>query len=242
MRLSPALLGELTTPVGKWMSLDYKIARRARIRGKVLFEPPFTIYEALHIWSDIRIGAYTYFRSGLVRHLKSIGRYCSVANGFLCGEPEHPTNWLSTSPMQYDMRKFSYHLGDHPVLPDFGGHLNPPVIGNDVWICSNVTILQNVRIGDGDIIAAGAVVAGNVEPYTVVGCIPARPIRHRFPDNTVRRLLDLRWWQFDRRDLFDVPFTDPTAAMDEIERRRDEGIIFPRKEHFQALKVESISN
>ena len=71
------------------------------------------------------------------------------------------------------------------------------VVGNDVWIGYRALILPGVRIGDGAIIAAGSVVTRDVPPYTVVGGNPARPIRARFPEDTVRALLDIAWWNWD---------------------------------------------
>lgn len=70
------------------------------------------------------------------------------------------------------------------------------VVGNDVWIGYEAVILAGVTIGDGAIIGARAVVTRDVPPYTIVGGVPAKPIRRRFPDETVTRLLDIRWWDW----------------------------------------------
>lgn len=69
-------------------------------------------------------------------------------------------------------------------------------IGNDVWIGYEAIIMQGVTIGDGAIIAGRAVVAKDVPPYTVVGGIPAKPIKKRFSPQTIERLLTLRWWDW----------------------------------------------
>ncbi|MDE6773391.1 MAG: CatB-related O-acetyltransferase, partial [Treponemataceae bacterium] len=68
------------------------------------------------------------------------------------------------------------------------------VVGNDVWIGQNVTIMPGIRIGDGAIIGARAVVTKDVPPYTIVGGVPAKPIRKRFSDDVIEKLLKLKWW------------------------------------------------
>ena len=75
------------------------------------------------------------------------------------------------------------------------------MVGNDVWIGYEAVILSGVRIGDGAIVAARAVVAGDVEPYTIVGGVPAKPIRKRFTPETIHRLERLRWWDWPREKL-----------------------------------------
>lgn len=69
-----------------------------------------------------------------------------------------------------------------------------PIIGNDVWIGANAIILQGVTIGDGAIIAAGAVVTKDVPPYAIVGGVPAKVIKYRFSDEVILKLLQIKWW------------------------------------------------
>ena len=71
------------------------------------------------------------------------------------------------------------------------------MVGSDVWIGYEAVILSGVTIGDGAIIGARAVVTRDVPPYTIVGGVPARPIRRRFDDDTIARLVKLRWWDWD---------------------------------------------
>lgn len=75
------------------------------------------------------------------------------------------------------------------------------VIGNDVWIGYEAVILAGVTVGDGAIIGARAVVTKDVPPYTIVGGVPARPIRRRFPEETVSALLQLRWWDWPKEQI-----------------------------------------
>ena len=75
------------------------------------------------------------------------------------------------------------------------------MIGNDVWIGRNAIILPGNTIGDGAIIAAGAVVTHDVPPYTIVGGVPARPIRKRFSDDIIEKLLEIKWWDWPEEKI-----------------------------------------
>lgn len=124
-----------------------------------------------------------------------IGRFCSVACGakFIFNSAHHTLRSLSTYtfPLFYD----EWGLDPREVTSawDNKGDI---VIGNDVWIGYDAVIMAGVRIGDGAIVAARAVVTKDVPPYTIVGGVPARPIRTRFDPGTVARLLALRWWDW----------------------------------------------
>ena len=76
------------------------------------------------------------------------------------------------------------------------------VIGNDVWIGQNVTIMPGVKIGDGAIIAANSTVVKSVEPYTIYGGNPAKYIKKRFSDEKIEFLLKLQWWNWDEEKIF----------------------------------------
>jgi len=97
---------------------------------------------------------------------------------------EHPTDIVSTSPKIYRNIKSQ----------DIRDVYSSPIIGNDVWIGANAIILQGVTIGDGAIVAAGAVVTKDVPPYAIVGGVPAKVIKYRFPDSTIVKLLEIKWW------------------------------------------------
>lgn len=125
----------------------------------------------------------------------SIGAYCSIAEGvqiFLGGN--HRTDWVTTYP-------FTALWPQAASIPGHPATRGDVVIGNDVWIGNEAVILSGVRIGDGAVIGAAAVVSRDVAPYTIVAGNPARPVRTRFPEATVRRLLALRWWDWDERRI-----------------------------------------
>ena len=74
-------------------------------------------------------------------------------------------------------------------------------IGNDVWIGHGVTVMSGVKIGDGAVIAANSTVTKDIEPYTIAGGVPAKPIKKRFDDKTIERLLDSEWWNLPKEWL-----------------------------------------
>jgi acetyltransferase-like isoleucine patch superfamily enzyme len=119
-----------------------------------------------------------------------IGAFCSIANGvsiMLGGE--HRPDWVTTYPFSV-LWVHGRAFAGHPVSK---GDVS---IGNDVWIGREALILSGVRIGDGAVIGARAVVAGDVEPYAIVAGNPARVIRYRFSPSVISRLLGLCWWNW----------------------------------------------
>ena len=78
------------------------------------------------------------------------------------------------------------------------------VIGNDVWIGYDTVIMAGVRIGDGAIIGTRAVVTKDVEPYSIVGGVPAKEIRKRFAPEVITRLLELQWWNWPDEKIRNV--------------------------------------
>ncbi len=190
-------------------------------------EPPVSFLGRFGFNSSTRVGAFTTFRSGLAVSVRSVGRYCSIAGKLRIGDHEHPLRWLSTNVFQYNDERFSFHpAGVNKRVPeeDCDFRVEPPVIGNDVWIGSGVTVLRGVRIGDGAVVASSAVVTKDVPPYAIVGGVPARVISYRFEPPVVAELLDLQWWRFSPQQLDGVPFTDISAAIAEVRRRIDAGM------------------
>ncbi|MEU9013635.1 CatB-related O-acetyltransferase [Streptomyces sp. NPDC048479] len=145
-----------------------------------------------------------------------IGKYCAIATGtkFLMAGAEHPTMGVSTFPFtMFGGRWAEQTLDIVTAMPSRGD----TVVGNDVWFGHQVTVMPGVRIGDGAIIAAGAVVTADVTPYTIVGGNPARPIRQRFADADIERLLHTAWWDWPADLVTEHTRTIMAGAPAEIE-------------------------
>jgi Acetyltransferase (isoleucine patch superfamily) len=125
-----------------------------------------------------------------------IGKFCSIACGtkFLFNSANHALDSLSTYPFPL----FSEEWGLKPKnVAESWDNKGDIIIGNDVWIGFEAVILAGVTIGDGAIVGARAVVTKDVAPYTIVGGVPAKPIRKRFDAQTIKALLEIRWWDWD---------------------------------------------
>lgn len=123
-----------------------------------------------------------------------IGKFCSIACGakFLFNSANHRLQSLST----YTFPLFYEEWEQEMNLTEAWDNKGDIIIGNDVWIGYDAVILAGVTIGDGAIIGTGAVVTKDVPPYTIVGGVPAKPIRKRFSDEDIALLLELKWWDW----------------------------------------------
>lgn len=129
-----------------------------------------------------------------------IGSFCSISDNVIIGGGMHPMDWVSMSPVFYEGRdsvktKYFKHKRDKPLNT---------IIGNDVWIGNRAIIKQGIIIGTGAVIGMGSVVTKNVESYTIVAGNPAKVIRKRFDEETIRQLLDSEWWNYDNSLLLEL--------------------------------------
>ncbi len=151
---------------------------------------------------NIIVGDFTYFsdkdfESHVMHHYDFngdkliIGKFCQIASGvsFIMNGANHQMNAVSTFPF-YIMEGWNQEIPPLTEMPLKGD----TVVGNDVWIGQNSTILPGVHIGDGAIIGLNSVVGGDVPPYTIVAGNPAKEIRKRFDDELTDLMLELRWW------------------------------------------------
>ena len=156
-----------------------RLIRPPRERRDVLVEPKVSLQRCT-LLGPIRIGYRSYANESLIRNAV-IGRYCSIGRRCSIGAALH------------DIRAFSTH--SKAAARDF--QRDPQTtIGNDVWIGDNALVLAGVTVGDGAVIAGGAVVTKDVAPYAIVAGIPAREQRLRFDEAIVSSLLELAWWRY----------------------------------------------
>lgn len=188
------------------------------IRGKAIKRSKIHTTSVVYSGSEVvssTIGRYSYvgYDSQIVNC--DIGSFCSIAGNFIAGMAEHPILWASTSPV------FEKVSNSGPKKR-FSKHNLPPtkltIIGNDVWIGARVTIKQGVKIGDGAIVAAGAVVTKDVPAYAIVGGVPAKIIRYRFSKELINRLLESKWWELPDEKLEECAkyIKDPERFLDSI--------------------------
>jgi phosphonate metabolism protein (transferase hexapeptide repeat family) len=157
------------------------------------------IYERCSI-SDSEIGDYSYVvRDGEI-WCATIGKFVNIASHARINAPNHPT-WRAT------LHHFTYraenYWPDAEAEQDFfeWRRSHHVVIGHDVWIGHGATILPGITVGNGAVIGAGAVVSHDVAPYTIVGGVPAREIKRRFPVEIADRMERLAWWDWSHEQL-----------------------------------------
>jgi acetyltransferase-like isoleucine patch superfamily enzyme len=175
-----------------------------KLKSKILFllsepkkELPFFTKD-IFITKKYLIGDYTYGHPVVLFENDDsnliIGKFCSIADNvtiFLGGN--HRTDWTSTYPFNVLNTYFpeAKNIIGHPATK---GNV---VIGNDVWIGRNVIIMSGITIADGAVIAAGSVVIKNVGNYEIWGGNPARLLKKRFDTNTIIKLKNLEWWNWE---------------------------------------------
>ena len=221
---------------GECMKVDVTRCNRIRIRDAlgvefargvlktgddIRLEPPCILSEEVDLNKPFALGAYSAVSpaNGREKSLRAvkIGRYCSIAADVWTSTCEHPSDHLTTSLLPYGRYAFGW-------LARFRGGMPPPLsdamrsvtIGHDVWIGAGAFIKGGVTVGDGAIVGAHAVVTKDVPPYAIVGGVPARVIRYRFDEATIRELQELRWWDYDLAALEPLDWHDVKACLARI--------------------------
>lgn len=203
----------------------------ARLSEQPLVHPTATVTDSeLGAYTEIaercavaetKLGDYSYMMRECEVWAAEIGKFVNIASHVRINATNHPT-WRAT------LHHFTYRAGDYFDDAEHERSFfdwrrdNAVRIGHDVWIGHGATILPGVVIGNGAVIGAGAVVSKNVEPYSIVGGVPARPIRARFSTETASRMEALSWWDWphdklrahldDFRNLAAEEFIEKTIA------------------------------
>lgn len=144
-----------------------------------------------------------------------IGKFCSIACGakFLFNSANHTMTSLSTYPFPLFFEEWRLEKKSITKAWDNKGDIN---IGNDVWIGYEAVILAGVTVGDGAVIETRAVVTKDVPPYTIVGGVPAKPIKRRFSDEKIEQLLKMRWWDWSEEKIAGNIKTIQSGCMEQL--------------------------
>lgn len=196
-----------------WMQLSFRkrglqvVDLSSEIAWDIEVEPPVRLGRVT-VRDHVKIGKQSYVSSGMVFRNVSIGRYCSIGYNVLIGPEEHPTQYLTT-------RSFGKNDDYYQEM-----HSKKTKIGNDVWIGANVIVRRGVTIADGAVVGAGAVVLTDVPAYAVVVGVPAKIVRYRFNEETIRKLLELKWWEIDETALGQLDFSNINECIATMEQLR----------------------
>lgn len=204
----------------------FRKGEKVTIHRSVSVEP----YANMAGGTFISAGAFSYCRSPKIDRDFRMGRYCSVARNVKLGPQEHPLSRLSThvfSMHEHTAQLAEREFGKQVRQTPFEMRAPAPTIGNDVWLGEGCTIKRGISIGDGAVVAHGAIVTKDVPAYAIVGGVPARIIRFRFDEATIERLLRVAWWKYNFADFGDLDTTDLPAFLDRLEERIERGQITP---------------
>lgn len=177
------------------ISKALKKARLASIRCSVI--DPTSKIESGSAFIDSSIGRNSFCGYDCEVYRARIGAFVSIANRVTLGGARHPMEWVGMSPV--------FYAGRDSVRTKYAEHALPEspeiVVGNDVWIGHSAIVLSGVKIGNGAVVGAGSVVTKDVPAYAVVAGNPARILRYRFDEETIRELEEIQWWNFDEDRL-----------------------------------------
>ena len=147
------------------------------------------------------IGDYTYLMERVQVDFASVGKFGNIASHARLGATNHPIDRPTAHHFTYRSEMYDLGEDDETIFQWRAGQ--PVDVGHDVWIGHNATVLPDVSIGNGAVVAAGAVVTRDVDPYQIVGGVPAEPIERRFPQPTAARIEATEWWNWDHQTLSD---------------------------------------
>ncbi|MGB4438336.1 MAG: acetyltransferase [Sedimentibacter sp.] len=204
---------------------DLVVPEGQKNNEKILTEIP-TVHKTATIknsslgsWTDIgprvnilesEVGDYTYFAGDATAHYAKIGKFCSIASHVRINPGNHPTWRVTQHHCTYRRVRYGFDIQDDDEFFDWRRTDNVE-IGNDVWLGHGVLVMAGVKIGTGAVVGSGAVVTKDIPPYAIVAGVPAKIIKMRFNDETIKKIMETNWWDWDRKtlennfnDFFDV--------------------------------------
>lgn len=184
---------------------------------------PLYLNRYAQVGPDVVVGKYLGMNASCYIARGTIGAYCSIGARSSINPFSHPIDWLSTNEFQYHPNSFDWveeyrEFRRLDRTPDMYKRVE---IGNDVWTGHHVHIMGGVTVGDGAVIAAGAIITRDVPPYAIVTGIPGTIKRMRFPERTIERLLALKWWELDLSDMSGLPFRDIDRCLGLLEEIKE---------------------
>lgn len=151
------------------------------------------------IINNSTIKSYTYIGKNCLIQNTDIGKFCSIANDVYIGLGKHPTNLISTSTLFYrTVNTLNLQIVEDDIDFEEYAQIN---IGHDVWIGACAILMDGITVNNGAIIAANSVVTKDVPPYAIVGGVPAKVIKYRFPDNKIGELQNSAWWNWSLEEI-----------------------------------------
>ncbi|HSW12309.1 MAG TPA: CatB-related O-acetyltransferase [Solimonas sp.] len=229
---STAMEGE-TLSAAQLPELGLDAMEATGLYGVIDFERPCYLFGPRRV-KNCSFGAFSYVNGQYTSSLYDtrVGRYCSIAEAAIIGPYEHPTDGLSTHtfamagpedfPPFARFPEFSELASPRPRHREVNREITE--IGHDVWIGAGAFIKRGVKIGDGAVVAAHALVTRDVPPYAIVVGTPARVVRLRFAEDIVERLLQLQWWRYNlapHKDALDYGHIE--GSLEGLEQRAAEG-------------------
>lgn len=175
---------------------NIKVSVHSRFNTKTVFEGNNVVAKNACV-GDSFVGRNTYIGHDTILSNCKIGRFCSISSDIKVVDETHPSSiFVSTSPSFFStLKQNGQTFIDKPLFDEkLGVDGFSAIIGNDVWIGTKAIIKGGVTIGDGAIVAMGAVVTKDVPPYAVVGGVPARVIKYRFAEEQIKKLESIQWW------------------------------------------------
>lgn len=195
----------------KYNKIKIILSKEVEVEESVVIEEGVEIGHLKKMSRGLYIGKRTYIGA-----CSRIGRFTSISFDVKIGLVGHPLNYISTSPVFYAKRRgwLDKNLYDETTQ-------GTVEIGNDVLISANVMILAGVKIGNGAVIGAGSFVNKDVPPYAIVVGSPAKVIKYRFDDDTIKNLEEMKWWDLPKEELlkYESFFNNVEAFTSQIKKQ-----------------------
>lgn len=193
-------------------------SKTAKISQRATIIEPVRINDDVHISDKVSIGKYTVIgKRANIGPFSSIGNYCIIDHDCDIALASYPTNFLSMHTFQYNKHHFGQINSYSETQKISWNDSEETIIGHDVRIGPQVIISRGVTIGAGAAIAPGSFVCSDIPPYAIASGSPAKVTGFRFNDETISKLLKLRWWEFNPEDLGGIEFSEINNSIHDID-------------------------